>query len=105
MPRHTLRRCWINQPSELQPLHRLHGSRVLADDEGNVYFTDGNTVSADIPAGALSAGWPEHDTVQKLTRLILAGEALAEYWQNGTPVHACSDVAADFRAALKNAQS
>jgi len=35
-----------------------------------------------------------------LVKLVLAGDELLEYWQHGTPVHAGSDVAADFKAAM-----
>jgi hypothetical protein len=42
---------WINQPSKLQPYHKLHGVNVLADfnnmvgDKVTVYFIKGNTIS------------------------------------------------------------
>lgn len=42
-------RAWINQPSTLQPLHRLHGTRCIVHDTGDIsvtlYFTEGNTHS------------------------------------------------------------
>lgn len=54
-------RAWINQPSTLQPLHRLHGTRVLAvaeyDDIYRVYFLSGDTISQQVPAACLSIGW------------------------------------------------
>ena len=54
-------RCWINQPSTLQPLHHLHGKCVLAVDDTNkmktIYFLDGEIVSARVPANVLSLGW------------------------------------------------
>lgn len=57
----TLTRMWINQPSKLQPLHRLHGTNVLAhpDTDGvhRVYFLFGDVVSQQVPSEALSRGW------------------------------------------------
>lgn len=54
-------RAWINQPSTLQPLHRLHGTNVLAVEEYTdtyrVYFLSGETISQHVPATALSRGW------------------------------------------------
>jgi hypothetical protein len=43
-------RAWINQPSTLQPLHSLHGTRCIAkdnDDEETVriWFTSGEVLS------------------------------------------------------------
>lgn len=39
-------RAWINQPSTQQPLHALHGTRCIVDDDGSqsvtLYFTDGD---------------------------------------------------------------
>lgn len=60
----NLTRCWINQPSSLQPHHNLHGVRVLvAEDESpaypRIYFLDGPVHSLTISRLALSAGWPE----------------------------------------------
>ena len=56
-----LARMWINQPSTLQPVHKLHGTNVLAEKvrEGisRVWFLSGPTISADIPTAALSRGW------------------------------------------------
>lgn len=56
-----MRRMWINQPSTLQPLHRLHGTNVLAaaDTDGTmqVYFLSGATISQQVPRAALSEGW------------------------------------------------
>lgn len=61
-------RAWINQPSTLQPLHHLHGVRVLAqwdyDNTFTVYFLDvqpdGRDVVSCLADGLwLSAGWPE----------------------------------------------
>lgn len=55
-------RMWINQPSTLQPLHKLHGERVLAINENGswrVYFLRGNVVSMMVPDNTLSGGWNE----------------------------------------------
>lgn len=61
-----IERMWINQPSTLQPLHELHGTRVLAVIDPadkfthDVYFADnGPTVSMRVSALALSRGWPK----------------------------------------------
>lgn len=58
----TMTRMWINQPSALQPLHKMHGVRVLAcpdtDTTMRAYLLSGNVVSMQVPRGALSAGWP-----------------------------------------------
>lgn len=55
-------RMWINQPSTLQPLHKMHGTRVLAcpdtDTTMRAYFLSGNVISMQVPREALSAGWP-----------------------------------------------
>lgn len=59
-----LKRMWINQPSSLQKHHVLHGTRVLAIRETSVvyrvWFLDGPIISSQVPALALSAGWPKH---------------------------------------------
>lgn len=63
-----MRRMWINQPSTLQPNHKLHGINVLAcpreiiDFEINeptrrIYFLDGPVISMEILASSLSDGW------------------------------------------------
>jgi len=53
-------RKWINQPSALQPYHKLDGARVLYDvDNEVVYFTEGNVISQQIDPLVLSDGWPE----------------------------------------------
>jgi hypothetical protein len=64
-----IKRMWINQPSTLQPFHKLHGQRVLAEYETSedkdlhnttviVYFTDPELdVWKSIPTIALSEGW------------------------------------------------
>jgi hypothetical protein len=55
------RRCWINQPSKLQPLHHLHGTNVLAvpdtDTCDRVYFLSGSILSQQVPRVVLSEGW------------------------------------------------
>ncbi len=58
-----LQRMWINQPSELQFFHNLHGTLVLAEINGNgarIYFLSGPVISQDCFSSALSPGWPEH---------------------------------------------
>jgi hypothetical protein len=53
-------RMWINQPSTLQPLHKLHGTNVLAIPEGNgyvIYFLSGDTISMQASRNWLSLGW------------------------------------------------
>jgi hypothetical protein len=55
------KRAWINQPSENQPLHRLHGQNVLAirEREGiaRVYPTSGQVESLEVLENCLSSGW------------------------------------------------
>lgn len=57
-----VRRMWVNQPSTRQSHHHLHGERVLAVREHGdtylIYFLHGDVVSQQIPASALSEGWP-----------------------------------------------
>lgn len=58
-------RMWINQPSDLQPLHYLHGTNVLVQREANsdmyrAYFLTGDTISMHIGPTSLSAGWRTH---------------------------------------------
>lgn len=55
-------RYWINQPSENQPLHHLHGLNVLAPrnittTSVTVYPVKGETVSLIVLAVCLSRGW------------------------------------------------
>jgi hypothetical protein len=56
------RRAWINQPSASQPLHSMHGVRVIAlpaqDGYCTVYPVDGDTVSLRASTLCLSDGWP-----------------------------------------------
>ena len=51
-------RAWINQPSKLQPLHAMHGTRgIVTAHNGNtvtIYFVDGPTVSMEIPRNTIS---------------------------------------------------
>lgn len=47
-------RAWIDQPSTLQPLHRLHGTRAIAVDDGDdvcvtLHFTEGSVHSMRAP--------------------------------------------------------
>jgi hypothetical protein len=56
---------WINQPSTLQPYHKLHGTNVLAVFARTnekmttyvIYFLSGPVVSQEIDGLALSEGW------------------------------------------------
>lgn len=59
-----MQRMWINQPSTLQPDHKLHGRNVLADDKNDytpgyviIYFVDGSVESQVIARLSLSKGW------------------------------------------------
>lgn len=64
-----IKRYWINQPSTLQPDHKLNGKNVLADlttftlakangqKYGYIYFTEGDIVSQRISFLSLSPGW------------------------------------------------
>jgi hypothetical protein len=53
-----MKRMWINQPSTLQPFHRLHGTNVLLDEKNEtIYFLSGNVISMMIPIETLSKGW------------------------------------------------
>lgn len=49
----TPTRVWINQPSTLQPLHKLNGQVVTAWTEPNgettIYFNKGNVTSMRVP--------------------------------------------------------
>lgn len=58
-----LQRMWINQPSTLQPYHKFHGTKVLADlnDEQfkRVYFLSGDVISMQCDRFYLSTGWPK----------------------------------------------
>lgn len=52
-----MKRMWINQPSTLDPLHKMHGTNVLTADEETVYPVSGETISLMVPRRALSSGW------------------------------------------------
>lgn len=66
-----LRRMWINLPpthKHYQQYHELHGMRVLADTGFDakwtqVWFTSGDVLTMDLPADALSPGWPPEVTL------------------------------------------
>lgn len=58
----TVKRMWINQPSTLDPMHREHGTSVLAVIHPNgidceIYYLSGDIVSADAKVLWLSDGW------------------------------------------------
>lgn len=61
-----MNRAWVNQPSTLQPHHRLHGTLVLASpvEAGatavRIWFLSGPVVGQLLIKEALSYGWPEH---------------------------------------------
>lgn len=56
-----MKRYTIDQPSTLQPLHSMHGVRVLAVPETDkvmrVYFLSGEVISQQVPKLCLSEGW------------------------------------------------
>jgi len=52
-----MRRMWINQPSNQQKFHYLHGTNVLLAEDGTIYFLAGSTISQLIPTHVLSEGW------------------------------------------------
>jgi hypothetical protein len=63
----TLDRYWINAPSTLQPMHVMHGAKVIADPSApdgkdpaftRVYPRSGSIISFRCPVSALSPGWP-----------------------------------------------
>lgn len=64
-------RAWINQPSKLQPLHHLHGTKVIVtsidSETAEVFFTEGCVISGIIPKSALSTGWPRQLIVPRGT--------------------------------------
>jgi hypothetical protein len=56
--RHHFERYWINQPSTLQPHHKLHGTNVLVDTtDYTCYFLEGAIISMLIDPLCLSKGW------------------------------------------------
>lgn len=75
------RRCWINQPSTLQPLHKYHGQNVLAvpytDDSQAVYFLSGGVISMVVPSLALSEDWttPDPDEGLEIQRTLVVSTA------------------------------
>lgn len=58
-----MRRAWFNQPSTLQPLHRMHGIKCVVDDTKEthvtVYFSEGKVLSMVVPRNTLSFGFKE----------------------------------------------
>ena len=60
-----MKRMYIDQPSTLQPLHALHGTNVLAEEEADkvmrVYFLSGDIVSQQVPKLCLSEGWTKQN--------------------------------------------
>lgn len=56
-----LKRYWINQPSTLQPFHKLHGTNVLGirGNPAQIWFLSGNIITQLIPNLCLSNGWKE----------------------------------------------
>jgi hypothetical protein len=77
-----IKRMWVNQPSMLQPFHRLHGVRVLAvaeyDDTMRVYFTSGRVISQQMNRLCLSDGWPETAAPDLLAALEESTQLLKE---------------------------
>ncbi len=62
-----MKRMWIDQPSTLQPLHKLNGVNVLAVEETDVcmrvYFLQGDVISQQVPKICLSDGWTERTSI------------------------------------------
>jgi hypothetical protein len=58
-----MERYWINAPSTHNPLHAMNGRNVLADLSEStektvqVFFIEGDVISAQIPKLYLSKGW------------------------------------------------
>lgn len=64
-----IERMWINQPSNLQPDYKLHGTNVLVDMLSKtlhvasnqyyvtIYFVEGLVISQRIAMLSLSKGW------------------------------------------------
>jgi len=65
----ALTRMWINQPSTLQPHHKLHGTNVLArheyGDTMQIFFLSGEVISQQVSRLALSPGWNSHRAAEK----------------------------------------
>lgn len=67
-----IQRMWINQPSTSQPLHKLHGTNVLAIREGDgwrIYFLSGAVISQQAPFDTLSDGWTQSRAERYLDNL------------------------------------
>lgn len=51
-------RAWVNQPSNLQPLHDFHGKNCIVNDSGDVtvtiWFTHGPVHSIVVPRNCVS---------------------------------------------------
>ena len=51
-------RGWINQPSSLQQLHKLHAKKCIVIDKKQVcvdiYFTEGDVISMRVPRVCIS---------------------------------------------------
>lgn len=66
-----LQRMWINQPSTSQPLHKLHGTNVLACHIPNrpghmlIYFLSGDVISMEALSLCLSNGWLDTRKLEK----------------------------------------
>jgi hypothetical protein len=67
----NVKHMWINQPSKHDPLHKLHGTNVLATLETHfpphimrAYFLSGDVVSQQIPRHWLSHGWRPEKTLK-----------------------------------------
>jgi hypothetical protein len=63
-----IKRMWINQPSTLQPNHKLHGLNVYADFHDmlnekyvRIYFLSGSKISMNIATLSLSKGWKNNN--------------------------------------------
>lgn len=51
-------RAWINQPSTLQPFHKMHGAKCIVVDSGDgwveAWFVEGPLHMTEMPRDALS---------------------------------------------------
>ncbi|MBD9544298.1 hypothetical protein IB276_33165 [Ensifer sp. ENS04] len=92
----TMQRMWINQPSTLQPLHHLHGTRVLGQHESatvtRIYFLSGDVISQQAPREALSEGWPARKTSEPSLYYLSGddqnGDSMTLFVVANTPTHA-----------------
>lgn len=66
----SMYRAQIDQPSTLQPLHRLHGTKVIADSDSveknggksvTVALIDGPVTTMMVPLNAITKGWDSHN--------------------------------------------